>query len=569
MPLPEDSVGPSSLPVVGREPRAITPPPRAVATVWVWLWVALCGALVAAVLVTWVSTTRTGSTLGLGLGSVTASTRGAATTTGRTAGKRSGTAMNPAMTALCTASEPATSQRVRPMRFSVDNESIRLFSNMPHLAFVFLVTAWKCGVCAQAARNAYPGLDTVGGRLVPACANGILSHVPSSLTSLPVTRSRRVLSVDILRGATVALMILVNDPGDPACVYGPLGHADWNGYTAADLVFPNFLFLSGASLVFSLESKIRNPAVARGELVRGLLKRTLNLMALKLFVAHAPTFRVRRIRIFGVLFRSSLLGLVGGLTLLATLEIPVLLGISAALLAVYYGLLRIPFGGLNRPLLDPDNNLAAALDRRIANFFHGHLHSGALWNVTHDPEGLLSSAPALATVLLGAVAALHMRDEGYTRGAKARHLAAAGVAALALGHAWDRSFPVNKNLWTSSYVLVSGGWSLLALAGLYWLYDVEDGMRNPVVKALTRPLQIFGANALPVYVLSLLGHKTGRMLQVRRGEHRVSVRTAVYRGVFARGGSSRLRSLAFAVSYAGLCFLPNLWLWRRKTFIRI
>ncbi len=364
-------------------------------------------------------------------------------------------------------------------------------------------------------------------------------------------------------------MILVNDPGDYACVYAPLRHADWNGYTPADLIFPNFLFLSGASLVFSLESRLRKADVDRGAIVRGLLKRTLNLIALKLFVANAPTFRMRRIRIFGVLFRSALLGLAGGLTLLATLEVPVLLGLCAALLLGYWGLLRIPFGALNQPLLDPDNNLAAALDRRIANFFHGHLHSGALWNVTHDPEGLLSSMPALATVLLGAVAALHMRDSRYGRGEKARHLALAGVVALALGHLWDRRFPVNKNLWTSSYVLVSGGWSLLALAGLYWLYDVEDGMRNPVVRSLTRPLQIFGANALPVYVLSLLGHKTARTLQVRQGEHRVSVRTAAYRAVFARGGSSRLRSLAFAVSYAALCFLPNLWLWRKKKFIRI
>ena len=378
-----------------------------------------------------------------------------------------------------------------------------------------------------------------------------------------------MLSIDILRGATVALMILVNDPGDPACVYGPLRHADWNGYTAADLVFPNFLFLSGASLVFSLQTRIRNPAVARGEIVRGLLKRTLNLIALKLFVAHAPTFRVRRIRIFGVLFRSALLGLVGGLTLMATLEIPVLLGLCGVMLVAYYGLLRVPFGGLNRPMLDPDNNLAAALDRRVANLLHGHLHSGALWNVTHDPEGLLSSVPALVTVLLGAVAALHMRDARYTQEAKARHLASAGLAALALGHGWDRGFPINKNLWTSSYVLVSAGWSLLALAGLYWLLDIRDGMSSPVVRGVTRPLQIFGANALPVYVLSLLGHKTGRMLQVRQGEHRVSLRTATYRAVFARGGSGRLRSLAFAVSFAALCFLPNVWLWRRKIFVRI
>ena len=393
--------------------------------------------------------------------------------------------------------------------------------------------------------------------------------MPKLLTTRPKSPPQRVLSIDILRGATVALMILVNDPGDPRCVFAALGHADWNGYTPADLVFPNFLFLSGASLVFSLQSRIANPSIPRTEIVRGLLKRSLNLIALKLFVAQAPTFRFRRIRIYGVLFRSALLGLAGGLTLLVTLSIPALLGFSATLLCLYYALLRIPFGSLNQPLLDPDNNLAAALDRRVANLFHGHLHSGALWNVTHDPEGLLSSMPALATVLLGAVAALHMRDARYTPRQKARNFALAGLLLLAAGHLWHRTFPINKNLWTSSYVLVSTGWSLLALAALYWLYDIKQATRSPILSALTRPLQIFGANALPVYIVSLLGHQAARTVHLQQGGHSVSLRTATYRKVFAPTHSTKLRSLAFAVSYAALCFLPNLFLWRRKIFVKI
>ena len=395
----------------------------------------------------------------------------------------------------------------------------------------------------------------------------ILVGVSEELT--PTASVRRVLSIDILRGATIALMILVNDPGDPHCVYSPLRHADWNGYTAADLVFPNFLFLSGASLVFSLQSRIANPANSRAEIVRGMLKRTLNLVALKLFVAAAPTFRVRRVRIFGVLFRSALLGLIGGLVLVVTLSTSTLLLLSAVLLVMYHGLLGIPFGGLNQPLLDPENNIAAALDRRIANLFHGHLHSGALWNVTHDPEGLLSSVPALVTVLSGALAALHMRNQRYTARRKVRDFALAGMASVAAGHVWNRTFPINKNLWTSSYVLVSTGWSLLALAALYWIYDVQQAIENPVVRALTKPLQIFGANALPVYVISLLGHKTARTIHLQQHGHSVSLRTAAYRKMFAPQRSTRLRSLAFAVTYAALCFVPNLLLWRRKIFVKI
>ena len=259
-----------------------------------------------------------------------------------------------------------------------------------------------------------------------------------------------MLSIDILRGATVALMILINDPGDPQQVYPALDHAEWNGYTAADLVFPNFLFLSGASLVFSLQTRIQRRSVPRAEIVRGLLKRALNLLALKLFVAAAPTFRLRRIRIFGVLFRSALLGLAGGLTLLVSLSVPVLLAFSAVLLTGYWLALRLPFGSLNQPLLDPDNNVAAWLDRKVAHLLHGELHTGALYNVTHDPEGLLSSVPALATVLHGAIAALVMGSARCTPERKAAGMAGAGLAAIGVGHLWHRSLPINKNLWTRS-----------------------------------------------------------------------------------------------------------------------
>ena len=177
--------------------------------------------------------------------------------------------------------------------------------------------------------------------------------------------------------------------------------------------------------------------------------------------------------------------------------------------------------------------------------------------------------PALVTVLLGALAALHMLDGRYTPQRTARHFASAGLALLAAGLRWNHTMPINKNLWTSSYVLVSAGWSLLALAALYWVYDVRQAITNPVVRALTRPLQIFGANALPVYVVSLLGHKTTRTIRFQQRGHSISLRTATYRKVFAPAHSSKLRSLAFAVSYAALCFVPNLVLWRRKIFIKI
>jgi predicted acyltransferase len=383
-------------------------------------------------------------------------------------------------------------------------------------------------------------------------------------------------------------MILVNDPGDPHCVYPQLRHAEWNGYTVADLVFPNFLFLSGASLVFSLQSKIekversRQQGASLAPLAASLARRSLNLIALKLVVAAFPTFRLRRIRIFGVLFRTALLSFLGGLALLATRSIPILLGIVSALLGGYWLVLRRPFRlpngeTLNHPLLDPDNNLAAYIDRGIAHLLHGQLHTGALYYVTHDPEGLLSSAPALATVLIGSVAALVIRHRDLTPIQKRNRLAAAGLTSLTAGHLWSRKFPINKNLWTSSYVLASAGWSLLALAVLYTVYDLNARPASnrtrssllPTRYSLSLPFQIFGANALPVYILSILSHKLARTLHLHHDGHRVSYRTFAYRKLFAPARSTPLRSLAFAGACAALCFLPNLVLWRRRIFLKV
>ncbi len=367
-------------------------------------------------------------------------------------------------------------------------------------------------------------------------------------------------------------MILVNDPGDPHEVYPPLRHADWSGWTLADLVFPNFLFLSGASLVFSLAGRVGRGA-SRWELARGLGRRSVNLMLLKLFVAQFPTFRRRRIRIFGVLFRTALCSLLGGLILLGTLSIETLVGIIAALLAGYWVALRfvpIPGCGLpgrEVPLLDREDNLAAWLDRRVAHLLHGHLHNGALYNVTHDPEGLLSSMPALATVLMGSCAALILRSRTMSPARRVTVLAGAGTVGLAFGRAWGRSFPINKNLWTSSYALVAGGWSLLTLAALYAVFDARKPER--ALAALAAPAKILGANALVAYALSVVGHKLARTIHVEHEEHQLSLRTYAYRKVFARKHSTPLRSLAFAVACVALCFLPNLLLWKRKIFVKV
>ena len=204
------------------------------------------------------------------------------------------------------------------------------------------------------------------------------------------------------------------------------------------------------------------------------------------------------------------------------------------------------------------------MDRKVAHLFHGQLHTGALYNVTHDPEGLLSSLPALGTVLLcGADDALG----GQSPARKAGSLALSGAVSLAVGHVWDKDFPINKNLWTSSYALAAAGWSLLSLSALYWLYDVKQiQQRSRIARAATSPANIFGANALVAYAVSIAGHTIARSIHVQNEGHSISLRTYGYRKIFARCRSTPLRSLAFAAAYAALCFMPNLFLWRRKIF---
>jgi len=327
---------------------------------------------------------------------------------------------------------------------------------------------------------------------------------------------QRVLSVDVLRGLTIALMILVNDPGDWGHVYAQLDHAAWNGFTLTDLVFPNFLFLVGASIIFSLEGRI-----ARGESRRALaghmLRRAATLFAIKMFLSAFPHFHWTHLRLFGVLTRIAVCYLAVGLICLATRRARTLAAIAAGLLVGYWAMMRfVPVPGFGvpthaMPILDPERNLAAWIDRGFTAFTQRTIHVGSLYNHTHDPEGLLSTLPAIATTLIGAVAGLWIRRVGGTKesgvfGSKPRArclsgLVVAGIGGLAAGLAWSRWFPINKNLWTSSYVLYAAGWSLVLLALCYWLIDMRRMNERPAGRGLLWPWLVFGSNAITAYVL--------------------------------------------------------------------
>jgi predicted acyltransferase len=389
----------------------------------------------------------------------------------------------------------------------------------------------------------------------------------------------RVLSMDVLRGITIAFMILVNDPGDGAHVYAQLDHAKWNGWTLTDLVFPNFLFLVGAAIILSLNSRIRR-GDSRRLLGLHIVRRAAIIFVLKMFLSAIPYFHMTHLRIYGVLTRIAICYLCAGFICLITQRARTLLLISAALLAGYWILMRfVPVPGFGVPtheipLLDPDRNLAAWLDRAINAFLQRTIHTGVLYEHTRDPEGLLSTLPAIATTLLGSVVALWLRrvDSSSAPITKARcrnGLFFAGVLGIAAGLLWNPWFPINKNLWTSSYVLFAAGCALLGLAACYWLIDMRRFQETPAGKWLTWPWLVFGSNAIAAYAVSALVVKTMLWIKVQDGGETVTAWSWVYHHLFAHDQSTELTSLAFAIAVVAICFLPNWLLWRRRIFVKI
>ncbi len=385
----------------------------------------------------------------------------------------------------------------------------------------------------------------------------------------------RVLSIDVLRGITIAFMILVNDPGDWAHVYGQLDHAEWNGWTLTDLVFPNFLFLIGMSLIFSLQSRIGR-GDSRLTLARHIVRRAVILFALDLFLSGFPHFHLAHLRIYGVLTRIALCYLCAGLIVLMTRKVSRLAMITAALLVGYWVLLRfVPVPGFgvptrDVPMLDRNGNLTAWLDRGVTAAMQRTIHMGHLYRGTRDPEGLLSTLPAIGTTLIGSITALLMRSKQYTPATKRNGFAAAGVLSVLAAELWSRSFPINKNMWTSSYVLLAAGFSLLGLALFYWLVDMEHIQeRSRVARGALWPWLVFGSNAIVAYVLSELLVEVLVWIKVPYAGKSTTAMLWVYTHGFSHGRSTEATSVVFAVVFVAVCFVPNWMLWRRKIFVKI
>ena len=370
----------------------------------------------------------------------------------------------------------------------------------------------------------------------------------------------RLMSLDLFRGLTIALMILVNDPGDGPSAYWPLKHAAWNGWTPTDLVFPSFVFIVGVAMAFSFSSRLAR-GEPRGKLLAHVLWRGLVLFALGLFINGFPTrFDPAHLRIYGVLQRIAICYVVTSVLELWT-EWRTQLAIAVACLAGYWVLMRhvaVPGYGIpgqDIPLLDPDRNIVAWLDRKL---LMGHLYEGV-----RDPEGLLSTIPAVGGCLLGLLTGKWLRS-ARSPGVKAAGVAVAGIIAIALGRTWHLWFPINKKLWTSSFVLFTAGVALVCLALCYWLADMKQWRRG-----WTKPILVFGKNAIAAYVFSEALASTLYAVRVGAGAHSTPLQDYLYMHLFEPYASAANASLAYSPVYVFLCWLVMAVLYRRGVFLKI
>lgn len=376
---------------------------------------------------------------------------------------------------------------------------------------------------------------------------------------LEPTKSKRLLSLDVFRGITIAGMILVNNPGSWSHIYPPLEHAEWHGWTPTDLIFPFFLFIVGVAMTFSFAKRL-----ARGDkpatLFRHVIERTVILFVLGLILAFfpkcvIPEFDLSKLRIPGVLQRIAVCYFVASIIVIRC-------GVKgrafwAVFLIVIYWLLMklVPVPGYGAGNLAQDANLVGYIDRKLL--------PGSLWLGNFDPEGLLSTLPAIATTLLGVLTGnlLHSSKSHLEKTVIMFVMANVGLVVGIIWHIW---FPINKNLWTSSYVVFTAGMALHFLAMCYWIIEVQ-GYRK-----WAAPFAVYGTNAIFLFVASAFMAKFLFLIKATMADgSKVALKTYIYKNFFASWAGDLNGSLFFAISYIILWLLILTPLYRNRIFIKI
>jgi predicted acyltransferase len=374
---------------------------------------------------------------------------------------------------------------------------------------------------------------------------------------------KRLTSLDVFRGITITGMILVNMAGVADQVYPLLLHADWNGCTPTDLVFPFFLFIVGVAIAFSFSKYEKNKLTVetRYTLPLGrILRRSAILFALGLLLNGFWNYNWSTIRIMGVLQRISLAYLLASLVVLSLPRKGQWAIALLLLLGYWLALSFIPVPGYGVGNLSRDGNLGAYLDRLIIGT--AHLYKGDNFNSMGDPEGLFSTLPAVVSVLLGYFTGDWLRKQPVNS-RTSMDLVLVGLSGLVIGDVWGFWFPINKKLWTSSYVIFTAGWALLLLAACYELIEVR-GLRR-----WGKPFEIMGLNAIFVFVASVLMIKTLVKTHVGTGEKAPTTYTWIYEHFFVPWAGAINGSLFFAMVTVLFWWVVLYGMYRQRWFVKI
>lgn len=365
-------------------------------------------------------------------------------------------------------------------------------------------------------------------------------------------RAERLISLDALRGIIIALMVLVNNSGSFPQAYPPLLHADWNGWTITDVVFPSFVWIVGLTLTLSLSKRLA-AGIPRGQLMLPILRRGAILYLLGIFLYAFPDFDFSTARILGVLQRIAICYVAASLIFLwFNIRLQILW--IVLLLATYWALMiLVPVPGYGAGRLDVEGNFAHYVDRIVLG---AHNYSGTK---TWDPEGIVSTLPAIATALFGIMAA-HLLRLRRTLPETTTWLFLTGNLLLVLGLLLDVWLPINKKLWTTSFSVFMAGLDFALFATMLWLVDAQ-GLRRFV-----RPFVILGMNAIAIYMISELGETLQSIIHVG-GE--VPLRSWLYTNLFLPWLSPLNASLLYSLCYVGLMFLIAFAMHRRGWYLRI
>lgn len=359
----------------------------------------------------------------------------------------------------------------------------------------------------------------------------------------------RLISLDVFRGITIAAMIVVNYPGSWGHVYAPLLHKDWHGVTPTDLIFPFFLFIVGISIALAFTKQIDKGIPARSMYGKVII-RSLKIFAVGILLNLWPLFNFGDLRVAGVLQRISIVFLVCAfLFLLTKWKTQAIVGL-VLLTGYWLALTLIPTPGYGVAMLEPGANLAA--------WFDGKFLPGALWHKTWDPEGLFSTLPAIASGISGMLVGRIITGSGNAE-RKILYILTAGFLATIAGQVWGWHFPMNKPIWTSSYVLFTSGLAAMVLGASMFIIDLLGHTRG------TKPWLAFGSNAITVYVLA--GTLSFLFYSLPMGGESLNVH--FFNLLTSVGVAPKLTSLLYALLFLGILYIPTVILYRKKIFIKL